>query len=309
MMAIVAIEFVLHFFRPYGADMEARIWRPPLDETALANRYTTDPLLGFRPVLGTNGYSEFGTILNSYPFEKRPGITRLLFVGDSVTARGHLLRALEEICGDASVEFWNAGVESFNTVQEVMYYERYNAALNPDHVILSFHNNDFQTTPVAFRRADGGITLYTPHMARSKVNPWLLRHSELYRRWLARAWSLEEKQMSVVQDVEGSLLRLRDALSSRNIRFSVVLLPLMKPLASWSPQEMCSRRDALAIFSRLHLRVFDLMPTLDEAAKDGVDLSDVQGDTWHPSMEMSRCFARQLMNEGLMVCADGGPAP
>jgi hypothetical protein len=47
-----------------------------------------------------------------------------------------------------------AGVESFNTVQEVAYDRSFNRFIRLDHVILTFHLNDFETTPVAFREAD-----------------------------------------------------------------------------------------------------------------------------------------------------------
>jgi hypothetical protein len=36
-------------------------------------------------------YTRFGTLANGYSETKRPGVTRLLFIGDSDTRRGHIL--------------------------------------------------------------------------------------------------------------------------------------------------------------------------------------------------------------------------
>jgi hypothetical protein len=116
--------------------------------------FVIDPDFGFRPILPSGSYTRFGTLANGYAEAKRPGVTRLLFIGDSVTRRGHIVEALKSHYGSQEYEYWNAGVESFNTVQEVEYYRRFNRAIQPDHVILTFHLNDFETTPVWFREAD-----------------------------------------------------------------------------------------------------------------------------------------------------------
>ena len=60
--------------------------------------FMIDPEIGFRPIIGTDGYTQYGTLPNKkYPVEKRSGITRLLFIGDSVTKRGKIVGELKQI--------------------------------------------------------------------------------------------------------------------------------------------------------------------------------------------------------------------
>src|SRR5262249_23296537 len=95
--------------------------------------FVIDPTFGFRPVLGEGPYTRFGTLANDYAAAKPPGVQRLLFIGDSVTHRGLIVDALRAEYGAQQYEYWNAGVEAFNTVQEVEYYRRFNRPIHPDH--------------------------------------------------------------------------------------------------------------------------------------------------------------------------------
>ena len=58
------------------------------------------PRLGFRSGEGRQVYSRFGSHPNSYPLAKRSGVRRLLFLGDSVTARGRIVSAIRKAAGD-----------------------------------------------------------------------------------------------------------------------------------------------------------------------------------------------------------------
>jgi len=62
-------------------------------------------------------------------------------------------------------------------VQEVAYYRQFNRPIHPDHVILTFHLNDFETTPVAFREADGTVVVFAPNWPVRRLHPWLFQHS------------------------------------------------------------------------------------------------------------------------------------
>ena len=124
--------------------------------------WAIDSDFGFRPVLGNSEYNVYGTLYNNYSFEKKENTKRLLFLGDSVTRRAKIIDALRESYGEEKFEYFNAGVESFNTVQEVAFYKKYNSVIRPDHLILTLHNNDFETTPVAFYNQDHHLVIYAP---------------------------------------------------------------------------------------------------------------------------------------------------
>ena len=190
------------------------------------NIFTVDPEFGFRPIFGNGLYNEYGTKANNYSIEKPPGVTRLLFIGDSVTHRAKIVDALKDIYGEADFEYWNAGVESYNTVQEVNYYKRYNAAIKPDHVILTFHLNDFETTPIAFENEGDGLIVYAPNKPMRDLNPWLFKYSSLYRFLIRLTDDTGDDRAGIVAEAEDSLLELRDLLAVDDIDFTVLVLPV-----------------------------------------------------------------------------------
>jgi hypothetical protein len=299
--ALVLAELVLRWHSPdsgFGAAEELRGMREGGAE--LGRLFTVDPEFGFRPVLGGELYGAHGTLRNDYPLDKRAGRARLLFVGDSVTARGRIVDALQEVYGRERLEFWNAGVESFGTVQEVAFYRRYNAAIQPDQVILTFHLNDFETTPIAFRDAEGRLVVFAPNQPARRINRWLFEHSRLYRVWLALVQARGGDYASIADEVRESLAELQGILEADGIRLTVLVLPLMKPYAEWTPQERGARATILGILRQQRIRYFDLLAPLEQAIRRGVAVQEHSGDAWHPSAEVSREFARHLRAQGLL---------
>jgi len=286
-------------------------WRIPKtgQRPAGRNQFETDAELGYRPVLGGPDYGESGELRNDYPRVKRPGIERVLFLGDSVTARSKIVDALRQCYGERYFEYWNAGVGGFNTIQEVGYYERYNFAIDADHVVLTFHNNDFAVTPVAFVDRDGAFSVYEPQQDVGRVAPWLLQHSQLYRHYLR--WRLSRPTpggggtASRAAETQASLARLRDRLQHDGVRFTVVLFPILEPYGAWSEREQESRRLALAMFQALGVQFFDLLEPMEAAVVEGVELCESPGDTWHPSWSAAQRFAAFLQQRGLLGATEG----
>jgi hypothetical protein len=269
-------------------------------DPAWSRMFCLDPEFGFRPVLGTALYSTFGTVTNTYPVAKRPGTTRLLFIGDSVTFRGRIIAALRVRYGDAGREYWNAGVESFNTVQEARYYKRYNAGLHPDHVILTFHLNDFETTPVAFKDAQGRLNVYAPNCPARFLNERLFRLSRVYR-LLAGLLLRGNRQIdAVIDETRKALTDLQATLNQEHIAFSVIVMPFLKPYADWEPGDKLARDQILDILRGLRIRHFDLLAAATRAMDAGVPMCETSGDDWHPSEEAAACFADELQRQGLL---------
>ena len=265
------------------------------------SKFTIDPEFGFRPKIGTGLYNEYGTKLNDYSLEKPEGKTRILCMGDSVMARHIMLDAIIASYGNSDYEFWNAGVESFNVVQEVKLYKKYNAPINPDQVVLFFHNNDFSTTPVAVPTDDGSVRLFMPRMPAVNINPWLFKNSRIYRRVLALKWQQGDDQSAVVEEVRESFVELNGLLSEKGVPFKVVLLPIMKKLDEWKPYQLENRELAITLLNELEIPWIDLMPALTKAVEDGIPLPETPGDGWHPSPELSAYFAELLKAEQMIV--------
>jgi hypothetical protein len=269
--------------------------------------FVVDPNFGFRPVLGDGPYTRFGTHANDYAAAKPPGVNRLLFIGDSVTHRGQIVEALRAVYGSQKYEYWNAGVESFNTVQEVEYYRRFNRAINPDHVILTFHLNDFETTPVAFREADGTLVVFAPNWPVRRLNPWLFQHSYTYRYWLGLVTPKKTARSEIIAEVRASLTDLQRMVGVDRARLTVLVLPILRPYSDWKPEYQEYRRLILGILESLRLHYFDLLKPLNEALADGVVVTET-GDNlfWHPSREAATYFAKYLRTQHLL---DGVDAP
>lgn len=299
---LLCVEGILRLRQPggtFGAGTELEAFREGGDRVRAA--FELDPELGFRPVLGGRGYSRFGTLVNEYPEVPPAGVTRILFVGDSVTARGKILDALRRAYGDERYQYWNAGVESFNTVQEVRYYLRYNRALRPDQVVLTFHLNDFETTPVAFVGGDGRLNVYAPAWPLRRPNRWLFEHSLAYRAWLGLTNPGPRDRSSVVREVTDSLRTLRDTVGADGGRLSVVVLPLLKPLDQWSAEELGRRSAIASILRDLGIRGFDLVPPLEDALARNREVTESPDDVWHPNDAMAAGFAAFLHDRGLLT--------
>lgn len=259
-----------------------------------------DPDFGFRPVLGNSFYNIYGTKVNKYSLNKQPGTIRLLFIGDSVTAKGYIVEGLKKVYGEDKFEYWNAGVGSFNTVQEVNFYKKYNKFIKPDHVILSFNLNDFGTTPVAFFNTKNQLVVFAPKMPIKKVNTVLFKNSMLYRLYLGITVRLNKKiRKEIEYEAIRSITELRDVLSNEHINLTVLIIPIFKPYNKWRESEKRLRYKIIKILEGLGIRYFDLIEVINDAERDGIVM--YEEDIWHPSKEMGLYCARYLYKKGLLI--------
>jgi hypothetical protein len=244
-----------------------------------------DPALGHAPVLGGPVYDDFGLLREWGPREggREAGATRFLFLGDSVTRRATLVRPLRELGGPAH-EFLNAGVESWNPVQEVEFYLRHQTALRADHVVLSLHNNDLSESTVALMR-DGEFTLCNPGRF-VPVDPDWYTTSILYQLWVHSRHTdrlRPEHYTFRAAEVEAALARLRDEVAARGARLTVLVLPILAAAKDWQEHERRARDLSLDMLQRLGLERVDLQPACEELASNGVAVRAIPTDTYHPN--------------------------
>ncbi|MFN8609585.1 MAG: hypothetical protein U0931_18745 [Vulcanimicrobiota bacterium] len=259
--------------------------------------YTPDDECGYLPKINGAAYGAQGCLYNKYSLEKTPGKTRVLFVGDSVTHRARIIEPLRKLYGEKSFEYWNAGVESFNTAQEVVLFRRYNHLIKPDLVVLTFHNNDFMQTPLVYRE-NGKLQLLTPLHDRNHINTFLFEYSWIYRCYVGRTWTADQEEKAV--RVRQNLQELNDLVRAAGGRLKVVLLPLMKPSKDYDPGEKWSREHSLSIVRDLKLDSIDLTPSLEEMAGEKKPLEETAGDYWHPNQEVADRFARVLYQQDVL---------
>ncbi len=289
------LEMLLRVAKPVDTYSVVRpIWAGINDDL-----FVVDKELGYRPIMDGQVYTETGTLKNEYSLEKPDGKQRLLFMGDSATARGKIIEALRARYGNENYEYWNAGVESYNTMQEVALYQRFNHQIKPDHVILCFHFNDFITTPMAMRGENGRLELFSPR-ANIRMNLWLFRNSQLYRRYLSVKLKFMGSDNIAYQEAEKVLQNFSNDLAAKKVALSVVILPVMSPYEEWRDWQLTSRKNILGICERNDLHTYDLLPALKKALAAGVDPMEIPGDFAHPSAAVSDYFAALLQEQGLL---------
>lgn len=280
----------------------------------IKKRYVIDPEFGFRPTLGEegdSGYTEYGTQRNHYDIEKPPGVTRILFAGDSVTRRGLIVQALQELYGDDGYEYWNGGVGSFGTTQELNYFKRFTSDIDPDQVVLQFHVNDFVTTPITMMGSDGRPVVYEPTKPRKPVPmPALYRSSALWRFVVDDVIGIDYDDRAIEDEIRESLREFRDECAERGIGFTVVVNPMFLPREEWTDEWTEQHAAVLQILADLEIRHFDLAPPVFKAIIDGKEVKEVDGkgeptDFRHPSMDCARYIAAYLAINELFEFPDG----
>jgi len=298
LVATLSAELVVRFARPYKVDRagrELRLFQG--DQEGVRSLYTLDPEIRFRPRLGSRLYDENGFIRNEYSLERTDERERILFMGDSVTVRAKIIDALRELHGEESYEYWNGGVTAYNTAQEVAYFEKYTSIARPDHVVLTFHLNDFLRTPISFVDSKGRMQVITPFKDLTKFYSWLFANSHLYRYYAGatRDFSLGAPR----QDIQQSLLRLKELTAAEGAHLSVIVMPHLEPVEEWHSFWTARYEAAMEIMRDVGVRHFTLLDSLERALKDGVDPEELPGDRAHPSAEVAAYFAEDLKEQGL----------
>ncbi|MBK8098132.1 MAG: hypothetical protein IPK26_13555 [Planctomycetes bacterium] len=309
LLALIGTELALRLLLPKAWFIPNGLLRMYVEQAqAAGGGLQPDDELGHAPVLQGRLYDRFGLFLGQGLPEgaagKRPGVPRVLFLGDSVTMRGKLVGPLRELWSSGEVEFLNAGVESWNPMQEVAFYFRHQQQLLPDHVVLTLHNNDLTATTTGLLRA-GQFTLCTPG-AFVPLDPDWYRTSMLYRlliRARHRDLSTTERYLDHAELVREALRRLRDEVQGRGARLTVLVLPILAAPSAWAPHEQAARQRSLGILHELAIEAIDLLAPLERLAAAGVTVREQPGDSWHPNAACGAHLALAAVQAGLWSAA------
>lgn len=263
-----------------------------------AGIYALDEQLGFRPIAGGQGYGPHGAHWNEYALAKPPGKRRLLFLGDSVTERHKLIDALAERLGDG-FEYWNAGVPAWATEQELLYYRDHLGDIQADHVILTFHLNDYEVTPIVFELGDSLVAVHSK-VGHTSPSPWWLRNCFLYRYGWSVASNLTSRSRSaeIEAEVARDLAALRDLVRARGAEFTVLVLPWIQEYSKWPEPKPRHHELTLRTLDELGIRHYAFLDTLARAVSAGVAISETGTDPQHPSLEFARLMAADLLAKG-----------
>jgi hypothetical protein len=259
-----------------------------------------DDEMGFAMLAPGPWYSKFGTQPNTYSLKRDPSHLRVVFLGDSVTYRGRIVRGLQALFPDPRIEWWNAGVESFNTRQEVIWYRRYVRTTKPDLVVLTVHPNDLDGTAVMFIDRQGNLTCYREGRPPVVVNTWLYFNSRIYRLFTGISDSGEVRQ-GTRQEMAAALSSLREMLAADGTDLFLFLMPWTKPHESWNSWELGRYDIVRSIVQDVGVPWCDGLAELEAATAAGETISKRPGDSWHPSHELARRFAQRMRDSGVFA--------
>ncbi len=302
--ALFMAELTFRFFNDYIVD-----YRFGLVRSLRFNELELDPDIGYRPVLGGVSYSEAGTRTNEYDIgKKREGAQRLLFLGDSVVKRERITQSLRQLYGEEKFEYWNAGIEGINTLQEVQQYISHNHIIDPDQVVLFFHNNDFSYIPVVFLDSKDEIVFYRLPFIHKVRHKWLFRNVFLYRFLVMRYPEVmlkdEEREFlpKMENNVAEQLALLKNVLESDGIPLTVVILPIVDDFENWQVFENENHAEIKRILTELNIRNIDLREALEQPNPftGKVRQYSTQFDRWHPDGELAEYLARYLYDRDLL---------
>jgi lysophospholipase L1-like esterase len=225
---------------------------------------------------------------------KPPGTFRVLCLGDSQTFGNGVPqdrtfpRRLEGLLRDEGLDgaqVINAGVQAYDTEQEVRLLERLAPRLDPDVVVLAFYLNDFADVLRPPRTASvdpetgefvfGGVKSYVPYgliyaVKRSRVFTLV---STAYHQWVAAqdpplsgeilAGEESETFRRAVSRIRELLAQAGELASRRGFRFLVVIVPTAMEFRDPSPDSLY-RPVVREVATELSLDVIDPTPGMQD---------------------------------------------
>jgi len=244
--------------------------------------------------LGTNSMGMFD---KERVGEKTKGVYRIICLGDSTTANSEYVTILERLLTennrDRGFEVWNCGVPSYAAIQYCRALEEKWLRYEPDMVIIGFCLNDFDVTPLVVRESNRLVGYFPNQEIRPHVNPFLLRHSALYRSIVMRLFisRIPEDNKDILKLSRAYLTGVKDLLSEKGIRFLVVIFGLVDKLENY-PSWMRSHKDIKSIVKDCGIESIDMVPVFEANGPEGFRL--LEGDELHFNRKGSQVIAETI---------------
>lgn len=249
--------------------------------------------------------NSYGMIGKEYKLDKESNVYRILLLGDSIAQQNWGAEFLEEKLNNNPIlnkkykfEIWNAGVASWDIRRYANYLEYKGIKYNPDMVLIFFWNNDVgSNTAIYYKTKEGLIECDFPIrrlQRKYNPNPFLIRHSYLYRLVLMRLENyLISKRMPEVdgkkQDAKFYLNKIKDLCQEKQIPLVGVLFCYLKPFSEWASYDKRDYELMKKVLDDSNISYFDLHNYLPEEKRYG--LRFMKDDDIHPSREGNKIIA------------------
>jgi hypothetical protein len=222
--------------------------------------------------------------------------TRVLFMGDSVTAYGRIIDALANQLASETTSYFNGGIEGYNIQQEVEFFLRYQKDIRPDVIVHQLHVNDLFPSSYPVRTGDGKVRIYSPRVRTVEVNQTLYRYSQLYRFLFAQLSSKPSKD-ELKDAAFKALQTMRDYTRDNGITYYLVFFPTLQPLAEWTAYDKDTLDYLTRVVRELGLDVVELQDVAERLFAQGIDPGNLPGDTWHPNQRMADEAATYILQK------------
>jgi lysophospholipase L1-like esterase len=271
------------------------VWKYPQE------RYLFDPEIGHRLQANQEAFTQGKTVtINSqgirdaeYNSEPAAWITRILALGDSQTFGNGIAsedtwpKQLEQVlnsqAGAEDYEVLNGGLPASDTWQHKILMKRLMSAYNPDIVVLAFYVNDVASKPKSVMNFQGDDTDPTDLRL-----VYLLKRSALllsmrtaydairqstyppdgFRLWNALLAGESNPEIDRRwEQVEHSLLEMKETAARNDVGFLVVSLPRRDQVDGRLPAEKYNKRLS-AVMKRTGVRFINLLGPLQQAYKE-----------------------------------------
>jgi hypothetical protein len=237
--------------------------------------------------LNSNGRGLRGA--REYSYEKPPGVTRIVVLGDSFTFGEDVddsetySRQLETML--PGVEVLNLGVHGYGHDQMLVYLREEGLRYKPDVVLLGFLSDDMERNVLGFRDyakprfvlEDGHLVLrgspVPPPEETMAAEPWRSRFVDLLRLLQARWRWRSGRTSQETKDVSLALLdEIQSVSESAGARPAFAYLPVYGELTRTDPGMTARERFFFAHCRERGVQTMYLRPFFEDAMKHGAEL-------------------------------------
>ncbi|MBI4846245.1 MAG: SGNH/GDSL hydrolase family protein [Candidatus Omnitrophica bacterium] len=276
--ALVLGETVFRFFRPIGFSNifshSEELWN---DKNSVGKGFfnkahiRVSKLLGYELIKNSSlGTNSLGMLDKEYEEVKRKDVCRVIFLGDSTTAScsSEYVEILEEQLNKnlakEKYELWNCAVPGYNVIQYYHALKEKWLNFNPDMVVIGFCLNDFSTTPVVIKEKDSVTAYYPKKEILRQVNPWLIKHSALYRFIIFNRFSLAQYNFDkIIEGNKDYLKELNQLLLEKEIPLLVIILGLPVEFEDYGPYWTKCYRQIKDFLEKHEISYLDTVPVFE----------------------------------------------
>lgn len=255
--------------------------------------------------------NSYGLIGKEYKLKKENNTFRILLLGDSIAFQNLSNKFLEENLNNNSLlnskykfEIWNASVPSYDVRRYYLYLKYKGLNFKPDMVIIYLFMNDFFLNVNIYYKNQAGFTEYYFPIAeiskRYTINPFLMKHSYLYRLIILRldSYLLSKKKTQGADNLEQNgrsyLQMIKEICEKNKIPLLIVIFPYLKPLDEYKDYQIKEYKAICKAIKDLkidHLNLYELLSKIDLYSLRGK-----KEDEMHPSREGHRLFTKIIYN-------------